>query len=264
MAARDPKAALIAEAFERKGYRVEWLSWGSFWVTVNGHRTMFRGVTSELNTQVAASIAFRKGETNRLLAAAGLSIPDFKTFTSVMGEKALAYGDEIGWPVVVKPDLSPGAGAGVSVGVTKSDFTEAFRIALTMSHRALVQRMVTGQEARFLVIAGRCVSVLRKTIDERTGLPLPETHGGITSQVHTHYKREAERAAEAFPGLEVVGFDVIAPDVTRKGDFWILEGNSTPDIIAHHEAQDGERFDMAGAIVDAAVRKFGRRNSMSV
>ncbi|QYN17606.1 RimK family alpha-L-glutamate ligase [Amycolatopsis sp. DSM 110486] len=257
MTARDPKAKLIADEMERRGYPVDWLSWGSFTTDVKGRKVMFRGVTSELTTQVAASIAFRKGETNRLLAAAGLSIPEFKTFTATMGEQAMKYAAEtIGWPVVVKPDLSPGAGAGVMVNVGEGEFTEAFRVALSMSHRALVQAMVSGQEARFLVIGDKCVSVLRKTIDPVTGKPIDESHEGITSQVHPFYKREAERAVAAFPGLGVAGLDIIAPDFTTKGDYWILEANSTPDIIAHHDAKDGERFDMAGAIADALEKEI--------
>lgn len=248
----DPHTELIAVEWERRGFEVEWLNRWMFRVAVAGRRLVFWGSRCVLNTHIASALTRRKDLTDRTLRDVGVSVPDGGVFRGHQVRRALRFAQSR-WPVVVKPADSPGKGAGVSLGVdTPERFTSAFDDAADMSSNVLVQETVPGSEARVLVVNGRCVSVLRKVPNPKTGSTIGERqYEEITGSTHEFYKAEAEKAVAAFPGLGLAGLDVMAEDWTRPGRYAVIEVNSAPGIRGHHIAQKGVPFDAAGAIVDA-------------
>ncbi len=254
---RDPHTKLIADELERRGHHVQWLNRWVFHADVNGRRATFWSTRSVLNTQIAGALCRRKDMTERLLRDAGVRVPAGRVFGRWQRKRALAFAASR-WPVVVKPVDSPGRGTGVSLGVsTPEKFTKAFEDALEIASRVMVQETVPGVEARVLVVGGRCVSVLRKVPNEVTGSTIGEhRYEEITAKTHAFYKREAERAVAAFPGLGLAGLDIMAEDWSKPGEYAVIEVNSAPGIRGHHIAQEGEPFDAAGAIVDELEAQY--------
>lgn len=245
----DPHTQLIADELRRRGYHVQWWNRWCFTADVRGENVTFWSTRSGLNTQIAAQLARRKDMTDKVLRAAGVRVPEGGAFRRVQRKQALGFASRR-WPVVVKPIASRGKAQGATLGVDSREmFHEAFDKALKVSPYVMVQDTVQGEEARFLVVGGRCVSVLRKRMDSKTGKQVPGVYDEITAETHPYYKHEAERAIEAFPGLGLAGLDIIAPDWSTEGPYAVIEVNAAPGVKGHHIAQTVP-FDAAAAIVD--------------
>jgi glutathione synthase/RimK-type ligase-like ATP-grasp enzyme len=257
MPTRDPHTVLIADELEQRGYTVAWLTNWSISARRGQEHHTFWGGRSPLNTQTAAMLCRRKDINYKLLDDAGVRFPRGLAFHRDRVDNALRYARRMERPVVVKPAASPGHGKGATPGlrVGHTRGVESFRKAFARAGRVypwvLVQRHVSGIEARMLVIGGRCVHVLRKLAREGD-------YEAITERVHPSYLRAAEAAVAAIPGLGLAGLDVIAEDWTRPGPYWVIEVNSAPGIKGHHAPRRGSAFDAAGAIVDEVEMRARR------
>jgi D-alanine-D-alanine ligase-like ATP-grasp enzyme len=88
----------------------------------------------------------------------------------------------------------------------------------------------------------------------------------ITSQADQGLKRMAECITSYLPGLDIIGFDVVALDhcaADGGGDYIFLEGNTRPDICEHHFPTFGQSIDVAGIIADHCERKLTQANAPS-
>lgn len=99
--------------------------------------------------------------TRRLLKHVGISCADGYSYTKEDAPKARQLVRRLG-QVVIKPDKGA-KGLGVSVGVSHSTFDQAWDNAWRRaSKKVLVERFFDGEEARYLVLDGKCVAVLRR------------------------------------------------------------------------------------------------------
>ncbi len=81
----------------------------------------------------------------------------------------------------------------------------------------------------------------------------------ITLQADPGLKRVAENITSYLPGLDIIGFDVVAIDhcaADAGGDYIFLEGNTRPDICEHHFPTFGQPIDVAGFIADCCERRM--------
>lgn len=81
----------------------------------------------------------------------------------------------------------------------------------------------------------------------------------ITDEVHPSFKRVAERAATAVPGLDVVGVDILAYDhtqVSHKDNYIVIEANTQVGLGSHLYPVYGKPRNVIKEIVDNTVQSF--------
>ncbi len=108
---------------------------------------------------VAESIAQDKDLTKRLLRAAGVPVPLGRPVTSL--EDACNAADQIGWPVVVKPQ-DGNQGKGVTVNIKdRSGIDAAYRSAEAIG-TVMVESYLPGYDFRLLVVGDKLVAAARR------------------------------------------------------------------------------------------------------
>ncbi len=114
----------------------------------------------DLTSAVAESIAQDKDLTKRLLHAAGVPVPMGRPVTDV--EDAWAVAEEVGLPVVVKPQ-DGNQGKGVTVNITsRAQLEAAFATARSFSDEVMVERFLPGNDFRLLVVGQQLVAAARR------------------------------------------------------------------------------------------------------
>ncbi|MFL5801592.1 MAG: cyanophycin synthetase [Roseiflexaceae bacterium] len=109
---------------------------------------------------IAVDMCQNKDMTNRMLRAVGVPVPDGRRVGSA--DDAWAAAQEIGLPVVVKPE-DGNQGKGVSVDLqTEAEVRAAYAIAHTFRGGVLVERCITGHDYRLLVINGELVAAAQR------------------------------------------------------------------------------------------------------
>ena len=108
---------------------------------------------------VSESIAQDKDLTKKLLAAAGVPVPEGRPVSDV--DDAWSVAQAIGLPVVVKPQ-DGNQGKGVTVNIVSRDHLEiAFRAAAEFG-QVMVEKYLPGSDFRMLVVGDRVVAASRR------------------------------------------------------------------------------------------------------
>jgi cyanophycin synthetase len=111
-------------------------------------------------SSIAVEMCQEKPLTNRMLRTVGVPVPEGRTVSTT--EEAWQAAQEIGLPVVLKPEAG-NQGKGVSVNLTtKTEVRAAFEIARSFGGEVLVEQYIEGQDYRLLVINGRMVAAARR------------------------------------------------------------------------------------------------------
>jgi D-alanine-D-alanine ligase-like ATP-grasp enzyme/poly-gamma-glutamate capsule biosynthesis protein CapA/YwtB (metallophosphatase superfamily) len=133
-----------------------------------GSAMEFSGPNTAGTSQLGKELMNNKAHSRTLLEAAGVPVPRGREFALDDRAGALAYADDLGWPVVVKP-VDGSGGRGVSSGITSAhEFHVAHDTLLAAmkrrSRRAsfLVEEHVDGSDYRFYVLDGEVLSVLTR------------------------------------------------------------------------------------------------------
>lgn len=123
---------------------------------VLGHGKLQQRLSATKTTHtniIANDIAANKDYARRLLAAAGLPIPKYARMSRI--KSAVAAAEEIGYPVVVKPNNGQ-MGRGVSVGMRSArEVKAAYKRAREVGRSTLVEELVPGADYRMIVIDGQ-------------------------------------------------------------------------------------------------------------
>ncbi|NLY26738.1 MAG: cyanophycin synthetase [Alcaligenaceae bacterium] len=115
---------------------------------------------TDQTSAIAEAIAQDKELTKRLLAAAGVSVPQGGIVNTP--EDAWQVALEIGAPVVVKP-RDGNQGKGVAVNLTeRTDIEAAFQVAYDISSDVIVERYFPGHDFRLLVVGNKLVAAARR------------------------------------------------------------------------------------------------------
>jgi D-alanine-D-alanine ligase-like ATP-grasp enzyme len=184
---------LLAQEFAAMGFTVEVI--GKLFFVAREQRScvLFEGGETTFTSVPASRILKDKGYARLLFQRAGVSVADGVAFTAEEKSAALEKVKELS-PAVIKP-LGGHKGLGTSVNVTAETFESAWssaahaakkigKLAIS-SHDILVERFfATGDEARYLVVGGRCVAVLMR-------LP-PKVFGDGSSSIRQLIARENE------------------------------------------------------------------------
>jgi cyanophycin synthetase len=126
------------------------------------HQKRIRATMTSATSAIAVDVASDKDLTTRLLAAAGLPVPQQESVRTA--EQAATVADRIGYPVVVKP-LDGNHGRGVCLDLRSADDVRAaFPTAKEQSRGGwvIVESHITGRDYRCLIIDGRLAAVAER------------------------------------------------------------------------------------------------------
>lgn len=115
---------------------------------------------TDKTSAIAETIVQDKELTKQLLKSIGVPVPEGRPVTSA--EDAWAAAQEIGSPVVVKPqDGNQGRGVAVNL-VTREQVMAAYAAAFEVRDDILVEKFAPGQDYRLLVIGNRLIAAARR------------------------------------------------------------------------------------------------------
>ena len=269
----DPYVATLAHHARSRGIGVAVLDAadGYLLLTCGDRRVVVRGALTPLTDAIAFSWCDNKRLTARVLAAAGLRVPESRTATfDAVDEEFLAAYDEI----VVKPAEGE-QGRGVTVGVRDGEaLARARDVALQEDHTVLLEECVDGTDLRVVVIAGEVVAAavrhparvvgdgrasIADLVAARSAEREAETDGESTIPVDDHLRATVERAGY---GLDDVLADGVTLEVRRTAN--LHTGGTLEDVTARLHPDLGrasvaaaEALGLPVAGVDLLVRSVG-------
>lgn len=157
----------------------------------------------DVTSAIAEAIAQDKELTKKLLSAAGVPVPGGRSV--VDAEDAWAAAQEIGLPVVVKPN-DGNQGKGVTVNITsKEHLLKAFAVAKEFRDDILVERFMPGNDFRLLVVGDKLVAAARRDPPKVVGDGV-HTIAELVAQVNADPRRGSGHATS----LTKIRFDEIA------------------------------------------------------
>jgi len=196
-----PSTACIVDAADSKARRIPYIRLNDGNLVQLGYGAKSHRIwTAETDrtSAIAESIASDKDLTKSLLSACGLPTPEGRMVDDPAD--AWAAAQEIGVPVVVKPD-NGNHGRGVSLELmTQEEVEAAFPVADAEGSGVMVERYIRGEEHRLLVVAGKLVAATRGESIFVTGDGQATIRQLIDSQLNTDPRRGE---AEEFP-LETI------------------------------------------------------------
>ncbi|HXE56863.1 MAG TPA: cyanophycin synthetase, partial [Gemmatimonadales bacterium] len=159
--ALGPSTQALVAAAERRG--IPWLRLNASSLIQLGHGRFQQRIEASITgrtSHIAAELASDKEATNRMLAAAGIPVPEQCCAESL--EDAVHAAERIGYPVVIKP-FDANHGRGVTVGVRDAaQAAAAFADARLHSATVVVESQVEGADHRLLVVDDRLVAASRR------------------------------------------------------------------------------------------------------
>ena len=194
-----PSTACIVEAASERNIPAIRLSEGNL-VQLGLGSKQHRIWTAETDrtSAIAEGISRDKDLTKRLLAAAGVPVPQGRRVESP--QDAWDAAEDIGLPVAVKPS-DGNHGRGVSLNLkTRQEVLDAYATAEQEGSEVIVERFIPGDEHRLLVVGSKLVAATRGEITRVSGDGRSTIEQLIAAQVNTNPRRGAE---EHFP-LDVI------------------------------------------------------------
>jgi len=159
--ALGPSTAALVRAAEDRD--IPWLRLNEYSLVQFGHGCHQKRIQATITSEtrhIAVEIASDKEETNALLSALGLPVPQQRLVRTARA--AVSAAERVGYPVVIKP-LNANHGRGVSIGVETSEHVEAaFAQAHKHSRGVLVESFIRGLDHRMLVINGELLAVAKR------------------------------------------------------------------------------------------------------
>ncbi|NGM86389.1 cyanophycin synthetase [Parapusillimonas sp. SGNA-6] len=114
---------------------------------------------TDRTSAIGESVSRNKDLTKQLLQACGVPVPEGEVVDSV--DAAWEAAQSIGLPVVVKP-MDGNHGRGVFTNLTtRAEVETAYAVAVDEGSGVVVERFITGDEHRLLVVGGRMVAAAR-------------------------------------------------------------------------------------------------------
>lgn len=156
-----PSTASIVRAATCRGIPYRRLNTGS--LVQFGHGSKQRRIlTAETDrtSAIAESVAQDKQLTRQLLKSVGVPVPAGEPVSSP--EEAVAAAEEIGYPVVVKPQYG-NHGRGVATNLqTREQVISAYAVAREEESTIMVEKFAPGEDYRVLVIGTRVVAAAKR------------------------------------------------------------------------------------------------------
>jgi cyanophycin synthetase len=125
------------------------------------HQQRIQATVTGRTSYIAVELAQDKEETNKILAAIGLPVPQQRLVRSA--ERAVAAAHRLGFPVVTKP-YNGNHGRGISIRLMDDEAVrKGFELARAESSSVIVETYLEGDDHRLLVVNGELVAATRRT-----------------------------------------------------------------------------------------------------
>ncbi|MBC2769943.1 cyanophycin synthetase [Pusillimonas minor] len=156
-----PSTGAIVQAAHRRGIPYHRLTQGSLVQFGWGRRQRrIQAAETDRTSAIAEAIAQDKALTKRLLASAGISVPEGRIVQEA--EQAWEAAQAVGLPVVVKPrDGNQGKGVAVNLQ-SREAVLQAFSVAADICNDVIVERYFPGHDFRLLVVGNQLVAAARR------------------------------------------------------------------------------------------------------
>ena len=206
----NPYARIIINEARRRGIGVEVIdaAGGLFELRSGGRTVRCRESLSELTTAVALSICDDKAMTRRIVAAAGVAVPDEVDAGDVDAVRAML---EQHGSLVVKPARGE-QGRGVAVDLdTMESVEQAIEAARRLSDKVLVETFHRGEDLRLVIIGFKLVAAAIRRPAEVVG------NGRDT--VRALIERQSRRRAAATGGESQIPLDAETERCVARAGF---------------------------------------------
>lgn len=156
-----PSTRSIVDAARSRGIPVRRMNTDSFVVFGHGSRQRrIMAAETDRTSAIAQEVAQDKNLANQILREVGIPVPVGEPVSSA--PEAWAVAEELGVPVVVKPqDGNQGRGVALNL-TTESQVLAAYEAAARESRRVIVERYYPGRDYRLLVVGDRVVAAARR------------------------------------------------------------------------------------------------------
>ena len=206
----NPYARIIADEAIMRGIAVQVLDakGGYLKLTHGGTSVVTRESLSELTNAVAMSRCDDKRVARRVVAEAGIRVPEGRTATFTAEDHEFL--EKVG-SVVVKPARGE-QGAGITVGVSSSeDLDRAIKLAAEHNPDVLIEELCEGEDLRIVVINGKVIAAaLRRP---------PEVVGSGDHTIRHLVEAQSRRRAAATHGESTIPVDDLTEDTVREAGF---------------------------------------------
>lgn len=237
----NPYARIIIDEARRRGIDVEVLdaSGGLFELRFGGRRIRCRESLSELTSAVALSICDDKAMTRRIVAAAGVDVPDEVEADDLEAVRAML---EKHGSLVVKPARGE-QGRGVAVDLdAMGDVEKAIAAASQNSDRVLVESFHQGEDLRLIVIGFKLVAA---------AIRRPATIVGNGRQsVRELIEHQSRRRAAATGGESTIPLDGETERCVAKAGYGL---DDIPDDGAAFPVRKAANLHTGGTIHDVTA-----------
>ncbi len=245
--AKDHKsgtAELLYRSAKRTGMNPTWVKTNhTFAITVNGGEHYISLSKSSLNSHLSSSLATNKHLTRLILQR--FDVPNIPFMAPSSRLEARAFLDAHK-KIIAKPTKGSGS-RDVHIITDASQFDE-----LKISNYIL-ERYISGQELRFLIINSEVIAVHRSDY-------------GVSVDSHRELKRISyprdmwpeKLAKQSLDVASALGLTFAAVDylVEESGKSYVLEVNTAPGMKWFHAPTDGPAVDVAGYFMEALVGKI--------
>ena len=242
---REAAAELGADIVELGGEYLE--------LRLQGHSTRVWRQLVQLDDSVSLQLAADKPLAHRLLAEAGLPVPEHVEFDVRDVEAPLEF-LRAGGPCVVKPARGTAVGAGVTGGVTNtSSFLRARLLAARWDSQLLIERQLDGDVHRLLILDGELIDTVRRL--------RPTVVGDGRSSVRKLIDLENTRRREALgaEGLSLLRIDLDTAMALRAQGLTLgsvpADGErvTVKTVANQNRLEDNEQVAVRAEIADKAI-----------
>ncbi len=213
-----PSTRAIVDAAKAKGIPMRRLNEGSLVQFGYGvHQRRICTAESDTTSAIAESIAQDKDLTRMLLRSIGVPAPEGRSVESA--EEAWEIAEDIGLPVVVKPQYG-NHGRGVATNLqTREQVMAAYHAAREEGRSIIVERFAPGDDYRMLVIGGQLVAAARREPAHVIG-----DGQSTVRQLIDEVNKDPRRSDGHATTLSMIKIDAVALGV-------LMEQGMTPDTI---------------------------------
>jgi D-alanine-D-alanine ligase len=190
---------------------------------------------------LASALCMDKARANKVMAGAGLHVPEFEEMEikeGVAAEVVERLVTQLGLPLVVKP-VREGSTIGVTIARSADDVASGLVLAGRYDRRVLVQKFAAGTEVTIGVLATPELQVLptleivseNPVYDYDAKYTAGKSHHIIPARIPEAARAAAsDAAARAFTELGCSGMARVDIIVDKSGTPWLLEVNTVPGL----------------------------------
>jgi D-alanine-D-alanine ligase len=185
------------------------------------------------SNHIASAVAMDKDLSKRLFRAADVPTADWL----MAPVPALDVNDQLGWPVVVKPNKQ-GSTVGLSIVRSPQDLPRALELAGRFDSEVMVEKFIAGRELTVGVLEGQALPVGEiitpgEIFDYRAKYQQGGAREVFPADLPPAASQEAQRLAlRAHQALKLGVYSRIDFRMDGEGRFWCLEANSLPGMTA--------------------------------